>query len=268
MAGFAWNTAANSKLSVEGYYKKYADYPFLLRDSLTLANLGGDFGIIGNEPAVSRSAGRTYGVEFLFQQRLYKGFYGIASYTLGFSEFEDKNGDFVPSSWDSRHILNLALGKKFGKNWEAGVNWRFQSGLPFTPFADQSALVSSWDVNGRGIRDFSRLNTQRIEASNTIDLRIDKKWFFEKWSLNVYLDIENITGNAVQIPNLILDRPRDENGTPIGGGIIENPDAPVQVENHQRCAGNGDSECRDNGGDLRGSYSDSRKSRSLILYIT
>lgn len=233
VAGFAWNTAANSKLSVEGYFKKYADYPFLLRDSLTLANLGGDFGIIGNEPAVSRSAGRTYGVELLFQQRLFKGFYGIASYTLGFSEFEDKNGEFVASSWDARHIVNLALGKKFGKNWEAGVNWRFQSGLPFTPFADQSALVSSWDVNGRGIRDFSRLNTQRIEASNTIDLRIDKKWFFEKWSLNVYLDVENITGNAVQIPNLILDRPRDESGTPIGPGIIENPDAPASQQRYK-----------------------------------
>jgi hypothetical protein len=233
VAGFAWNTAANSRLSVEGYFKKYADYPFLLRDSVTLANLGGDFGVVGNEPAISRSAGRTYGVEFLFQQRLYKGFYGIASYTLGWSEFDDINGNFIPSSWDARHIVNLALGKKFGKNWEAGVNWRFQSGLPYTPFSDQSALVSSWDVNGRGIRDFSRLNTQRAGASNTIDLRIDKKWFFNKWSLNVYLDVENVTGNAVMLPQLILDRPRDESGMPIGGGIIENPDAPASEQRYK-----------------------------------
>ncbi|MEZ4963185.1 MAG: TonB-dependent receptor [Saprospiraceae bacterium] len=233
VAGFAWNTAANSRLSVEGYFKKYADYPFLLRDSVTLANLGGDFGVVGNEPAISRSNGRTYGLEFLFQQRLYKGFYGIASYTLGWSEFDDIDGNFVPSSWDARHIVNLTLGKKFGKNWEAGINWRFQSGLPFTPFSDQSALVSSWDVNARGIKDYSRLNTQRIEASNTIDLRIDKKWFFKKWSLNIYLDIENITANAVQIPNLILDRPRDESGMPIGDGIIENPDAPASEQRYK-----------------------------------
>ena len=139
----------------------------------------------------------------------------------------------MPSSWDARHIVNLTLGKKFGKNWEAGVNWRFQSGLPFTPFSDQSALVSSWDVNARGIKDYSRLNTQRIEASNTIDLRIDKKWFFKKWSLNIYLDIENITANAVQIPNLILDRPRDESGMPIGDGIIENPDAPASEQRYK-----------------------------------
>lgn len=232
VAGFEYNTASRSKISVEGYYKYYQNYPFLLRDSLTLANLGGDFGVIGNEPTVSRSEGRSYGLEFLFQQRLYKGFYGIAAYTLGWSEFEDKNGDFIPSSWDARHIVNLTVGKRFGKDWEVGVVWRYQSGLPATPFSDASALVINWDVNNRGIPNYNRLNTLRNDASNTIDIRVDKKWFFEKWSLNVYLDIENITGNAVGNNQLILDRPLDENGMPIGAGVIVNPDAPVNQQRY------------------------------------
>ena len=228
VTGLEYNTPFNAKISVEGFFKKYDQYPFLLRDSLTLANLGSDFGVIGNEPVVSRSEGRTYGVELLFQQRLFKGFYGIAAYTLGWSEFEDKNGGFAPSSWDARHILNLTMGKKFGKNWEAGVNWRFQTGLPYTPFSDNSALVANWDVNNRGIRDYERLNSLRAGAGSTIDLRIDKKWFFKSWSLNVYLDVENLTGSAVGFPQLILNRPLDEDNMPIGGGVIENPDAPVQ----------------------------------------
>jgi hypothetical protein len=227
VAGFEYNTATNSKISIEGYYKYYYDYPFLLRDSLTLANLGGDFGVIGNEPTVSRSEGRSYGMEVLFQQRLYKGFYGIAAYTLGWSEFEDKNGDLIPSSWDARHIVNLTLGKRFGNNWEVGVAWRYQSGLPATPFSDVSALVQNWDVNGRGIPNYNLLNTLRNGASNTIDFRIDKKWFFDKWSLNLYLDVENITGNAVGSDQLILNRPLDDNDKPIGNGIILNPDAPA-----------------------------------------
>ena len=231
VAGFEFNTAANSKISIEGYYKYYHDYPFLLRDSLTLANLGGDFGVLGNEPVVPRSDGRSYGIEFLFQQRLFKGFYGIASYTLGWSEFEDKNGDFVPSSWDARHIANVVIGKRFGKNWEVGVNWRFQTGLPFTPFDRQaSALVLNWQANGRGIRDFDLLNTQRADLVSAFDLRIDKKWFFEKWSLNIFLDIENVTGNGVSQDQLILDRPLDENEQPIGDGIIVNPDAPTSQQ--------------------------------------
>ncbi len=234
VAGFEYNTASNSKISIEGYYKYYYDYPFLLRDSITLANLGGDFGVLGNEPVVPRSEGRSYGLEFLFQQRLFKGFYGIASYTLGWSEFEDKNGDFVPSSWDARHIANVVIGKRFGKNWEVGVNWRFQTGLPFTPFDRQaSALVLNWEANGRGIRNFDQLNTRRADLVSAIDIRIDKKWFFDKWSLNVFLDIENVTGNSVGEDQLILDRPLDENGQPIGNGIIVNPDAPRDQQEFQ-----------------------------------
>lgn len=234
VAGLEYNTASNSKISIEGYYKYYYDYPFLLRDSITLANLGGDFGVLGNEPVVPRSEGRSYGLEFLFQQRLFKGFYGIASYTLGWSEFEDKNGDFVPSSWDARHIANVVIGKRFGKNWEVGVNWRFQTGLPFTPFDRQaSALVLNWEANGRGIRNFDQLNTRRADLVSAIDIRIDKKWFFDNWSLNVFLDIENVTGNSVGEDQLILDRPLDENGQPVGGGIIVNPEAPRDQQEFQ-----------------------------------
>lgn len=236
VAGVEYNTKFNSKISIEGYYKRYSNYPFLLRDSLTLANLGGDFGVIGNEPVISRSAGRTYGMEVLFQQRLYKGFYGILAYTLGWSEFEDKNRDFVPSSWDARHIVNFTAGKKFNKGFlkdvEVGINWRFQTGLPFTPFDESSALVSNWDVRGVALPDYDLLNTLRTGVTNSFDFRIDKKWFFDKWSLNLYLDIENVNGNAVGLPALILDRELDENGTPIGGGVIENPDAPIEEQRY------------------------------------
>ncbi len=232
VAGLEFNTASSSRITVEGYFKRYHDYPFLLRDSVTLANLGGDFGVLGNEPAVSRSAGRSYGLEFLFQQRLFKGFYGIASYTLGWTEFEDKNGEYIPSSWDARHIVNLTMGKQFKRGWEVGISWRFQSGLPLTPFSDDSSLRPNWDVNGRGIPNYALLNTQRLNNANALDVRVDKKWFFKKWSLNLYLDIENVFAGSVNIPELILDRPLDENNQPIGDGVVINPDAPYDQQRY------------------------------------
>ncbi|GAB5552349.1 MAG: TonB-dependent receptor [Saprospiraceae bacterium] len=232
VAGFEFNTASSSKVSIEGYFKKYNNYPFLLRDQISLANLGGNFGVIGNEPVTPDSEGRAYGLEFLFQQRLYKGFYGIGAYTLGWSEFTDGEGDYLPSSWDSRHIVSVTFGKKFKKNWEAGLNWRFQTGLPTTPFSDESSLVASWDVNGRGIRDFAQLNTLRFSSINTLDIRVDKKWFFDKWSLNLYLDIENVTGSSVNSDELILDRPLDDTGRPIGNGRVANPDAPFSQQRY------------------------------------
>ncbi len=236
VAGLEWNTSSATKITVEGYYKGYEDYPFLLRDSVTLANLGADFGIIGNEPAVPTSEGRAFGLEFLIQQRLYKGFYGIASYTIGRTEFEDKNGDLIPSSWDARHIANLTLGKRFEKgflkNWEFGLAWRLQSGLPRTPFSADSDLVQNWNVTNAPRLDFNRLNTLRGSAVNSLDVRIDKKWFWKRFSLNVYLDLQNVNRNTISQPVILLDRPLDDDLKPIGGGIIANPNAPIEEQRY------------------------------------
>ena len=232
VGGLEWNTSSSARITLEGYYKKYTDYPFLLRDSISIANLGSDFGVIGNEPVVSEGEGRSYGMELLLQQRLFKGYYGIIAYTLGWSEFLDGD-NYIPTSWDSRHIINLTLGKRFKKNWEAGINWRFQTGLPFTPYSDDSSLVLNWDRNNMGIRDFEQINTLRRGAFSQVDIRVDKKVFFEKWTLNVYLDVVNATASAIDAETLILDRPLDENNMPIGEGIIDNPSDPIPLQRYR-----------------------------------
>lgn len=214
VAGLQYVFPSNTKVSVEGFYKMYSDYPFTLRDSLNLANLGADFGVIGNEPVVSIGNGRSYGVEFLVQRKLYNGLFGIAALTFVRSEFTDKNGDYVPSAWDNQFILSLTAGKKFAKNWEAGTRIQVLGGAPFTPVnAETSSLISVWEVNNRGVPDYNRLNQERAPVSYQVDFRIDKKYFFEKWSLNLYLDIENITNAVIELEPFI-DVVRDGNGAP------------------------------------------------------
>ena len=216
VGGFEYNTKFDAKISVEGYFKKYANYPFLLRQQVTLANLGGDFGVIGNEPTESRSKGQTYGIEFLYQQRLYKGFYGIFAYTFGRSEFEDAAGKLVASAWDSRHIAVATLGYQFKRNWELGVKYRASSGLPYTPDAQESNVKQIWDANGKGIPDYALLNTARTNGFNTFDIRIDKKWFKKNITWNLYFDIQNLLSAQVSRPVTLLNRPLDEKLKPTG----------------------------------------------------
>ncbi|MFT4771381.1 MAG: hypothetical protein ACI9CP_001427 [Cryomorphaceae bacterium] len=214
VAGLKYIFPSNTKVSVEGFYKIYDNYPFATRDSINLANLGADFGVVGNEEVVSIGQGRAYGVEFLIQRKLYNGLFGIAALTLVRSEFTDKNGDFVPSSWDNQFILSLTAGKKFGKNWEAGTRVQVLGGPPFTPVdAETSSLIPVWNVNNRGLPDNNRLNQERAPVSYQVDFRIDKKYFFDKWSLNLYLDIENITNAVVELEPFI-DVVRNESGQP------------------------------------------------------
>jgi len=215
VAGVSYITESNTKVSVEGFYKKYDNYPLLLRDSVSLANVGADFGVFGNEPAIPTSEGRTYGMEVLVQQRLFKGFYGIVAYTLSWSQFTDQNGNFAPSSWDNRHIISLTGGKKFKRNWELGMKWRFQSGTPYTP-ADvaTSSQTFVWDLLGQAILDYGQVNSQRTPSYHQLDMRIDKKWFFKSWSFNLYFDMQNVY-NFKGSGAPFLDVVRDENGSPV-----------------------------------------------------
>ncbi|MFZ4784936.1 MAG: TonB-dependent receptor [Flavobacteriales bacterium] len=205
----------NTVITVEGFYKNYNNYAVSNNKGVSLANLGADFGVIGNERIDFIGLGRAYGLEVLYQQRFFEGFYGILAYTFVRSEFTGANNVWAPSSWDSRHLVSLTGGKKFKNNWEVGGRFQFSGGLPYTPDnVASSMLISNWDKFGVAQSDWSKLNSTRIEAFHQLDIRVDKKWFFEKWSLDVFLDIQNIY-NKVTLLKPILDVKRDSQGNPI-----------------------------------------------------
>ena len=223
--GIETNPGNFSKITLEGFFKKYNNYPFLLGDSISLANLGGNFGVIGNEPVSSSSEGRSYGVEFLAQKKLNKSFYGIIAYTWVRSEFKDKNDNFIPSSWDNQHIISMTGGVKLKKNWEIGMRFRYSGGSPFTPYDfNTSSLRSIWDINSFGVLDYNNLNSQRLKPNHGLDLRIDKKWYWKKVTLNLYLDIQNLYNFKIETPkSLIAERDSD-------GNIITDPDNPEKYK--------------------------------------
>lgn len=222
VAGLEYNGANNLQLTLEGYYKKYKNYPFSLRNQISLANVGGDFGIVGSEPLDSRGFGETYGIEFLAQKRTASDFYGIMAYTFGYSQFSDSAGSLLPSSWDSRHILTLTTGKYFGRNWNVGARFRLQSGLPETPYdLQRSALVNIWNIANGPVQNFALLNSARGNLSHQLDLRGEKKWIFKKWQLTAYVDVVNAYGSTSPsgLPVVNLQRDNQNNG------IIANPEA-------------------------------------------
>ena len=211
----------NAAVSVEGFYKGYVNSPASASSGVALANLGADFGVVGNEEVTFNAEGRAYGMEVLLQQRLYQGYYGLLAYTLVRSEYINPGDDlmlqsWVPSSWDNRHIVSFTGGKKWDSGWEFGARVLFSGGLPYTPYAvDQSLLISNWETFNAPLVDYDQLNTQRNGAFHQVDLRLDRKWFFDTWSLDVFMDVQNLTGAAPPQPAQ-LDVVRDPaTGTPI-----------------------------------------------------
>lgn len=208
VGGLEYLINKTSRLTVEGFLKLYDHYPVSITDSVSLANKGAGFEVLGNEPVSSAGRGRTYGLEVLYQQKFNGKYYAIVSYTYYKSQFTgfDRN-DFSPSTWDNRHLLSLTAGYKFKKNWEISSRYRFLGEAPYAP-TDQDATLANYPAI---IKDYSKIGEVRYDPFSQLDLRIDKKWNFKKISLDLFLDIQNILNQPTPSePNFGLDR--DESG--------------------------------------------------------
>lgn len=217
VAGIEYLINTSTRISVEGFYKRYDDYPVSLTDSVSLANLGADFSVLGNEPVASAGRGRSYGVEFLTQKKFTKSFYGILALTLYKSEFSGFDRDeLLPSTWDNRVLLTFTGGYKFGNNWEASARVRYLGKTPIAP-VDQLATTASYPAI---IRDYSRQGQLKLDAFNQTDIRIDKKWNLNGFTLDIFLELQNAFGQQTpQEP--LFGLVRDDSDNPAQPRAIE-----------------------------------------------
>lgn len=203
--GAEYNRTTNSRLSIEGFIKMYDSYPISLNDSVSLASKGADYGVTGNEAVVATGKGRAYGAELFYRDNITYWLNVLLSYTFVRSEFEDINNKSIPSSWDNRHILNVTLLGSLNNNWSIGVRGKFLGGTPYTPYDENiSSLIAAWDVQNVAYIDYSRYNQLRLGNFYQVDLRVDKEFFFKNWSLNLYLDVQNLTNFQFKGPEVLL----------------------------------------------------------------
>lgn len=187
--GFDQRISADALLKVEAFYKDYNNYPTsTIRPYLVLANTGAgfagsddNFSSFGLEPLVDAGFGKARGVELSVQKKLSDiPYYGIFSFTYSKSDYTSLDGIERTGSYDQNWIINLSGGYKFNEFWEVSSKFRFASGKPYTPFLfDGSQLIIDY-------------NSRRLKSSHSLDIRVDKRWYFSGWTLITYLDIQNI----------------------------------------------------------------------------
>ncbi len=184
----------DTKVSIEVYYKQYADYPASLsRRYLVMANTGAGFGgseegfaSFGIDPLTSQGSGKTRGIEFFVQKRNSAiPLFGTVSVSYNKSTFTALDGIERAGSFDQRWIVNVGGGYVFNKEWEVGFKYRYASGRPYTPYNS----------------DFSKTdylyNSARAKNNYIVDARVDRKWFLENRTLIVFLDIQNVLNRKV-----------------------------------------------------------------------
>ena len=211
VTGLAFQPGTLTRVTLEGFYKSYGHYPVSLLDTVALANKGTDYVAVGDEPVKPVGKGRAYGVELMLRTQEFFGVTASLAYTWYHSEFKELDGElrntsrYIPSSWDNRHIFSLTATRQVGRSWDLGVKWRYVGGGPYTPWdVETSSRVEAWDAKHQPYADYSRFNTGRLPAFHQLDVRVDKSFFFRKWSLVLYADVQNVYNYKAMGPDILV----------------------------------------------------------------
>lgn len=192
VGGVEFLPSASLRFTIEGFLKQYDHYPLSLRNGISIANSGVEFGQIGAESVKSDGKGQAYGIELFAQQKLTRNSFFTISYTLFESKFTGVDGLYRPAAWDNRHLFSAIYGRKLKNDWEIGLKFRYAGASPYTPFDLEASRLNYLSI-GEGIRDYGLVNSERLRSFKQFDFRIDKKWNFRKLTIDVFLDIQNIT---------------------------------------------------------------------------
>ena len=221
-AGVNWRLRDRLIVSLEGFYKYYTDIPLSVADGIPLTCKGNDYGTVCDELLVSSADGRAYGVELMVRWLLPDRVNIVGSATLYNSEYRsDRHSKYIASAWDNRFVVNVSGTYDFPHAWSVGLKVSAVGGAPYTPYdVEKSSLKEAWDATGRPYYDYSLYNTRRLKAFAQLDLRVDKVFYFRRWMLGLYVDLQNITFSKLRQQDALMST-----------GVVENPTAP---ESEQR----------------------------------
>ena len=130
--------------------------------------------------------GRSYGLEVLVRRDVSKQLYGWLSYTLSKSErvYPPLN-TVAPSDWDQRHILNLVASYRLRKGYQIGGRIHYNTGRPY-PVFNEGSLAASGNSG-------ASILYGKLPDFYQVDLRFDRRWVFDRYTLDFYLELINTT---------------------------------------------------------------------------
>ena len=111
-----------------------------------------------------------------------------ANYTLSRSTRRDPNHPSYLYQYDQTHFLTLIAGVNLKRNWRISSRFRYVTGpLETAPTSAIGDLDNDVFIPVRGA-----LYNTRLDPFTMLDLRIDKRWIYDTWTLSLYLDILNV----------------------------------------------------------------------------
>jgi TonB family protein len=168
--------------SVEGFYKGLSEL-IVRTDAVQTVN-----GALRPQVLDNAGTGRVYGLEVLVRKELSERFFGWIAYTLSRSERIDRPGEPLRLfDFDQTHNLTFIASYRFARGWQIGARLRVISGNVDTPVV-ASRYLADFDAY---LPVYGPTNSTRVPTFHQLDVRLDRVWTFDAWTLDAYLDVLN-----------------------------------------------------------------------------
>lgn len=129
-----------------------------------------------------------YGAEFLARVDRPRTTAWLAA-TLSRSLRRDRpSDDLVPFIYDQPLVLTAVWTTLLPKNWRLGARYRFTSGTPYTPVVNRLQDLE----NNVFIPVYGENGSERLPVFTALDLRVDKTYTFDAWTLTCSVDLQNL----------------------------------------------------------------------------
>ena len=182
--GAEWKPREHINLDVTGFYKDLSNWV-----STTTATRPDGTPLRYD----NNGAGRVYGMEVVARHELTTKFTGWLAYTLSRATRRDSGStSYRLFEYDQTHILTLFGTYQLPRNWQIGSRFRLVSGDPTTPVTGAVYNASTLSYNPI----YGAKYSDRLPPFIQFDVRVDKRWIFNRWMLNAYLDLQNAFNRA------------------------------------------------------------------------
>ncbi|HYO53962.1 TonB family protein [Archangium sp.] len=173
-------------VDVTGYFNRR--YDLVVSPGDTVRN---EDGTLTHYQYSNRGLGRAYGMEVMLRHAVTRDFFGWLAYTLNRSEQRRVGGnDYRLTTWDQTHILTAVASYRLPGGFELGARMRYVTGRPTTPLQH---TFDRYDVDRNNFSGtFGPSNSIRFQPFHQLDLRLDKSWLFQSWTLTAYIDVQNV----------------------------------------------------------------------------
>ncbi|MGJ1435828.1 TonB-dependent receptor [Sphingobacterium multivorum] len=195
--GYEKNLNRTLRFKTEVYYQHLFNVPVSSDPAINFSLLdAADISAIGTSSyrqLVNKGTGRTYGIELTLEKSLSKGYYFMATSSLFDSKFKALSGQEYNTTFNTRFVGNLLLGKEWTvgkeKNNLFGLNGKlvYAGGRKYSPVMEEESLRRDEEIV-----DQNRINTLTsdpyIRADFSASYRVNKK----KVSHLFIMDIQNV----------------------------------------------------------------------------